>query len=334
MEQLQVQNSYDASQNGVSVVQSPFQTIQFPLQGGQLQAQPQLIQLGQNGLLQGQSFMLQTLPQGQPIQLQGQFPQTIQLQGQNGQILQQLPLYAGNQAMTQNQHQNVTQPVFIQQPQTQNQVLGQFINAQNGQILWQQHVAGADNSAQAQLQPQGVYQVAYPSTQTPVMPDANQVVTAPQTTTQSPSPMPVANNTDNGNVVMVVPGSTNTPTVQRVPLSCPEIVDDDEPLYVNAKQYHRILKRRQARAKLEADGKISKERRKYLHESRHRHALNRARGEGGRFHSKEEGDGILIKTEPDSPPFDLSSVYEVKTERLSPIAVTVAQDAFQLPEGC
>ncbi|XP_046569432.1 nuclear transcription factor Y subunit alpha-like isoform X2 [Haliotis rubra] len=313
MEQLQVQNSYDASQNGVSVVQSPFQTIQFPLQGGQLQAQPQLIQLGQNGLLQGQSFMLQTLPQGQPIQLQGQFPQTIQLQGQNGQILQQ---------------------VFIQQPQTQNQVLGQFINAQNGQILWQQHVAGADNSAQAQLQPQGVYQVAYPSTQTPVMPDANQVVTAPQTTTQSPSPMPVANNTDNGNVVMVVPGSTNTPTVQRVPLSCPEIVDDDEPLYVNAKQYHRILKRRQARAKLEADGKISKERRKYLHESRHRHALNRARGEGGRFHSKEEGDGILIKTEPDSPPFDLSSVYEVKTERLSPIAVTVAQDAFQLPEGC
>lgn len=36
---------------------------------------------------------------------------------------------------------------------------------------------------------------------------------------------------------------------------------EEEPIYVNAKQYDRILKRRAARAKLEAEGRIPKERR-------------------------------------------------------------------------
>ena len=44
---------------------------------------------------------------------------------------------------------------------------------------------------------------------------------------------------------------------QRLPVAMETF---DEPLYVNAKQYHRIIKRRQARAKLEAEGKIPKQR--------------------------------------------------------------------------
>lgn len=74
------------------------------------------------------------------------------------------------------------------------------------------------------------------------------------------------------------------------------------PIYVNPKQYHCILRRRIQRAKLLRSNQGILIRKKYLHESRHKHATKRLRNAHGRFISKVKTEEGVTDTSTASEP--------------------------------
>lgn len=114
------------------------------------------------------------------------------------------------------------------------------------------------------------------------------VVSAPASAQHHPPQLTAATISDHPQMVPLPPappGTVHYADPSKIAYTPPT---EENPVLVNARQYHRILKRRDARARLAAEHRLNARRKPYLHESRHRHAMRRPRGPGGRFLTAKE----------------------------------------------